>query len=116
MITENQLLQRGYKKSLITPSLEAIFPYADFFMQKREVDSVGIKYFIQLVHYSGYTELLDRFVDETWVAEIVNNEPHYTFKQHWVTDIEETERRIETVWKALGSTYYEKFDESQAET
>jgi hypothetical protein len=100
---EQRLIKAGYKRFDAGIWKE----FTDFFYQKRFTDAKGIKYFIEFHHYPGKEPVGALFLEESWMAELNVNEPNATFQLHRVDDAEDVEARIEAVWLALGSPYYE---------
>lgn len=107
MITSECLEAKGYRKH---PSSEVIFPYSDYFYQRKVTDRLGICYFIEMVHYPKDDN--DAFpMDESWMCNLNIDDPHCRFQQHRVEDLTMAEHRCSQVWEILGSPYYERSNE-----
>jgi len=74
-ITEAELVAAGYTRC---SKNDHSFPYSDFFYQKKFRDAQGIKYFVELVHYSHS----EGPVTEAWSSYMNINQPHMTFQIH----------------------------------
>lgn len=105
---ENYFQENGYRKYPKTD----IFPYAEYFWQKKEVDNFGIKYFIQFIFYSG----IGQDKNGAFMAEIVNNgddkNPHQTYRIHHLNTLDkviDAEKRISNFFEYFGN-YYEIYN------
>lgn len=107
MITENQLTIAGYRQYV---SSGIVHPYSDFFYQKRFSDEVGIKYHVEFLHYPP----LNSKLSDTWMAEMVNNEPFMTFQIHRPESIQEVEERMRRFWETQGCKYYALYEKATA--
>lgn len=101
-MNEKLLIKAGYKRY---PENGIVFPFSDFFYQKKFTDSWGIKYFIEFVHYPA---VKGTFVGEGWMVVFRNENPPYEFKVHRIDkEIAFYEELVETLWKTLKCDYYE---------
>jgi hypothetical protein len=105
MITEQELIDKGFRKH---NSNDVVFPYSDFFYQRKFVDDVGVKYFVDVVHYpeTGYPN--GNKVDESWMIHQNINEPHMRFDQHRIDDLDIALEKCEKFFQTMGCEYYEK--------
>lgn len=103
MITEEQLIGRGYKVYFDKGGI--IWPHASFFYQKRIDGERGIKYFINMVCYQAIAAM-----PTAWMCEVTHNDPHSTLQQHRVEDLDLAEARCEKFWDLMGKPYYEPND------
>lgn len=110
MITNEQLDAAGYRKHNATQA----YQHSDYFYQKRFADELGIKYFIQFVHYPSHKFENGQTMPESWMMELNNNEPHYTFQWHKADSIMGGEVLCEVFFKSMGCQYYELYENQRA--
>ena len=108
MITEQQLIRRGYRKH---KGGGIAFQFSDFFYQLKFTDEDGIRYWLEFVHYE---ELPGGDKGGSWMCNLNINDPHCTFQQHRVKDLDLSEKLAVSVWIAIGAPYYEKYQEMKA--
>lgn len=79
--------------------------YSDYFYQKKISDNKGIKYFLNLLHWSN----VDR--PDSWAMILQINEPFYVFEQHNIElkDLDKLEEKCSLFFKTMGCEYYEKY-------
>lgn len=104
MITEEQLVEGGYNRY---PNSNITHTFSDFVYQKKFVDVAdgkSIKYWINIYHYPGFST--DH--PNVWMAELTNNEPHYTFQIHRPDNLKNVEELCEKFFSTMGCEYYER--------
>jgi hypothetical protein len=105
---EQILIDKGYRKY---PS-GISFKYSDYFYQKCFKDDKGKKYFIEFIYYSPIKFSNENTVEENFMCHLNINEPHMTFEQHHIKDVEEAEKKCELFFNIMGCNYYERFEEN----
>jgi hypothetical protein len=105
MITEQELIDKGFRKYPNTD--DVVFPYSDFFYQKKFVDDIGVKYFVEVVHYAVDTFSNGNRLPESWMVHLNINEPHMRFEQYRVDDLDYALERCETFFQTLDCNHYE---------
>ena len=98
-ISEDALLERGYKKHNPNPVMDTF----DYFFQKRIRDEKGTLYFINFRHWSHGDNV-------SWDCELNTDSDSdgylwATIKEH---TIEKSEARIRALWEASGGKYYDQ--------
>ena len=112
-VTEKYLRALGYRKYTAN---EIVFPFADFFMQKRFDDEKGKKYYIDFVHYPKLRpdDPNNRpYNGESWMVEMRQNEPYQLqFRYHRPESIEIAEYKVDKFWvKICDGVHYDLFEE-----
>lgn len=105
MITEEQLVEEGYKRY---SHHNRQHTFSDFLYQKKFVDATdgkSIKYWINIHHYPALT--ISGQTD-TWMVELSNNKPHFTFQIHRPDDLKKVEDLCEKFFSTMGCEYYER--------
>jgi len=98
MITENGLVECGYKKYDDTEA--TMWSFSRCFFQRPVKDHKGIRYYIDIVKYS----------ESIWMMHLAINEPRMTLQVHMVEDIKYCEDMAERFWLAMGCCYYEVYE------
>jgi hypothetical protein len=105
MLTEQELIDKGFRK---WKSNDISFPYSDFFFQKKFVDDVGVKYFVDVVHYPVKHYPNGNIANESWKIHQNINEPHMRFDQHDFESLDNALEKCEKFFQTMGCEYYEK--------
>ena len=105
------LKDNGYKKYKTEGKDDVTYPYSDCFYQKKFIDKIGIKYFVQFVYYSPS---LDRDYYGSLMLDMVTNEPFYTFRKHHIeletqANLEKLEKECELFFITFKCKYYELY-------
>jgi len=102
MITEKQLIEKGYKRH---PKND-LWRYSEFFYQKEIYDILGEKYFIDMVYYAAIVEI--DFCG-AWMCALRIEKPFYSFDQHGATDLDKCEANCEKFFQTFKCEDYEKW-------
>jgi len=123
---EEYLIKEGARK---WKSNSITFPYSDYFYQVKVEDNLGIRYFIEFVHYSEVSmfTVIDtgtkNVIPECWMINVKFNyreSVSYELQIHLNSvniindyDVEKIYDRISGVWQALGRISYELQEEKE---
>lgn len=109
-LSEKKLLESGYKRWN-----QVFLNNADYLLQKKVTDDIGIKYFIDIYAYVRlgkpyFREGIDNkigFQPEVQFGSMKYDTMNVTLLIDDMTDIQEVEDTFESLWESVGKPYYE---------
>ena len=99
MNIEQILIDKGYRKY---KDYGGSFPHSSYFYQKKFKDDKGAKYFIEFIFY-----LKNGPLETSVMCNLSIDNPHQTYEQHHVKDVDLAESNCEKFFLAMNCEYNE---------
>lgn len=106
-VNEKNLFARGYRVYSRGEDGLGYSKYSDLSMQRCFQDAGGKRFYLNFHRFPAFNGR-----PEVWDASLTQNDPHMTFKQHFVRSIAQTEERAEAFWETVAEGRYYEEDEA----